>query len=83
LININKLFCKIVPDYLTQDEDYCLIMHAEPGTNPLWHTCIGKKLAVFPFERHCARLSIMNIDLLCVAQQIIFYFRPPSEEIKI
>jgi hypothetical protein len=27
---------------------------------------------------------IMNIDdLLCVAQQITFYFPPPSEEIKI
>src|SRR5690606_28665123 len=24
-----KAFCKIVPDYLTNDEDYCLIMHAD------------------------------------------------------
>lgn len=24
-----KAFCKIVPDYLTGDEDYCLIMHAD------------------------------------------------------
>ena len=24
-----KAFCKIVPDYLTHDEDYCLVMHAD------------------------------------------------------
>jgi phosphoribosylformylglycinamidine cyclo-ligase len=24
-----QAFCKIVPDYLTQDEEYCLIMHAD------------------------------------------------------
>ena len=24
-----RAFCKIVPDYLTNDEDYCLIMHAD------------------------------------------------------
>ena len=32
--NINKglfpkAFCKIVPDYLTGNEDYCLVMHAD------------------------------------------------------
>ena len=24
-----KAFCKIVPDHLTQDEEYCLVMHAD------------------------------------------------------
>ena len=24
-----KAFCKIVPDYLTGDEDYCIVMHAD------------------------------------------------------
>ncbi|MFZ0489369.1 MAG: phosphoribosylformylglycinamidine cyclo-ligase, partial [Salegentibacter sp.] len=24
-----KAFCKIVPDYLTGDDDFCLIMHAD------------------------------------------------------
>jgi len=24
-----QAFCKIVPDYLTGDEDYCLVMHAD------------------------------------------------------
>ena len=25
-----KAFCKITPDYLTNDPDYCTIMHADP-----------------------------------------------------
>ena len=25
----SKVFCKIVPDYLTGDEDYCLVTHAD------------------------------------------------------
>ena len=24
-----KAFCKIVPDYLTGDDDYCIVMHAD------------------------------------------------------
>ena len=24
-----KAFCKIVPDYLTGDNDYCIVMHAD------------------------------------------------------
>ena len=24
-----KAFCKIVPDYLSGDDDYCLVMHAD------------------------------------------------------
>ena len=24
-----KAFCKIIPDHLTNDEEYCLIMHAD------------------------------------------------------
>ena len=24
-----QAFCKIIPDYLTQNEDYCIIMHAD------------------------------------------------------
>ena len=30
-----KAFCKIVPDTLTGDEDYCVVMHADgAGTTP-------------------------------------------------
>ena len=40
-----KAFCKIVPDYLTNDEDYCLVMHADgAGTK--------SSLAYRDFEKH-------------------------------
>jgi phosphoribosylformylglycinamidine cyclo-ligase len=29
LIKLFQSFLQIVPDYLTQDEEYCLIMHAD------------------------------------------------------
>jgi phosphoribosylformylglycinamidine cyclo-ligase len=47
LKNIDKglfpqAFCKI-PDYLTQDEDYCLIMHADgAGTKSFLHTTLER-----------------------------------------
>ncbi len=62
-------FCKIVPDYLTGDDDYCLIMHADgAGT---------KSSLAYAYWRETGDLSvwkgiaqdalIMNIDdLLCV-----------------
>jgi phosphoribosylformylglycinamidine cyclo-ligase len=81
----HKLFAKY-PDYLTQDEDYCLIMHADRAE-------LKSLFGIHVLERNRRHLSmegiaqdalIMNIDdLLCVGQQIIFYFHPPSEEIKI
>jgi len=64
-----KAFCKIVPDYLTNDDDYCLIMHADgAGT---------KSSLAYMYWRETDDLSvwkgiaqdalIMNIDdLLCV-----------------
>jgi phosphoribosylformylglycinamidine cyclo-ligase len=72
--NINKglfpsAFCKIVPDYLTGDPDYCLIMHADgAGT---------KSSLAYAYWRETGDLSvwkgiaqdalIMNIDdLICV-----------------
>ena len=42
-----KAFCKIVPDYLTGDDQYCLVMHADgAGLNHHWHICTGKLLAM-------------------------------------
>ena len=38
-----QAFCKIVPDYLTGDEDYCLIMHADGAGNRRY----------FGMERNC------------------------------
>ena len=72
--NINKglfpsAFCKIVPDYLSGDPDYCLIMHADgAGT---------KSSLAYAYWRETGDLSvwkgiaqdalIMNIDdLICV-----------------
>tara|TARA_B100000965_G_scaffold231498_1_gene193888 strand:+ start:852 stop:2015 length:1164 start_codon:yes stop_codon:yes gene_type:complete len=62
-------FCKIVPDYLTNDDDYCLVMHADgAGT---------KSSLAYMYWRETGDLSVwkgiaqdalvMNIDdLLCV-----------------
>jgi len=64
-----KAFCKIVPDFLTDSEDYCLVMHADgAGT---------KSSLAYAYWRETGDLSvwkgiaqdalIMNIDdLLCV-----------------
>lgn len=64
-----KAFCKIVPDYLTQNPDYCLVMHADgAGT---------KSSLAYMYWRETGDLSvwkgiaqdalIMNIDdLICV-----------------
>jgi len=62
-------FCKIIPDYLTKNEDYCLVMHADgAGT---------KSSLAYMYWRETGDLSvwkgiaqdalIMNIDdLICV-----------------
>jgi phosphoribosylformylglycinamidine cyclo-ligase len=64
-----QAFCKIVPDYLTGDEDYCLVMHADgAGT---------KSSLAYMYWRETGDLSvwkgiaqdalIMNVDdLICV-----------------
>ena len=41
-----KAFCKIIPDILGGDPEYCNIMHADgAGTKHHWHICTGKKQA--------------------------------------
>ncbi|GIV40591.1 MAG: phosphoribosylformylglycinamidine cyclo-ligase [Thermonema sp.] len=64
-----KAFCKIIPDHLTHDEQYCLIMHADgAGT---------KSALAYAYWRETGDLSVwegiaqdalvMNLDdLLCV-----------------
>ena len=64
-----KAFCKIVPDYLTGDEEYCLVMHADgAGT---------KSALAYMYWRETGDLSVwkgiaqdalvMNLDdLICV-----------------
>lgn len=64
-----KAFCKIVPDYLTGDEDYCLIMHADgAGTKSSLAYMYWKETGDISVWKGIAQDAlIMNIDdLLCV-----------------
>jgi len=64
-----KAFCKIVPDYLTQDEAYCLIMHADgAGTKSSLAFMYWKETGDISVWKGIAQDAlIMNIDdLLCV-----------------
>ncbi|ACU93128.1 Phosphoribosylformylglycinamidine cyclo-ligase [Capnocytophaga ochracea DSM 7271] len=72
--NINKglfpkAFCKIVPDYLTGDDNYCLIMHADgAGTKSALAYMYWKETGDLSVWKGIAQDAlIMNIDdLLCV-----------------
>lgn len=64
-----KAFCKIVPDYLTGDEDYCIVMHADgAGTKSSLAYMYWKKTGDLSVWRGIAQDAlIMNLDdLLCV-----------------
>ena len=64
-----KAFCKIVPDYLTNDEDYCLVMHADgAGTKSALAYMYWKETGDISVWKGIAQDAlIMNIDdLLCV-----------------
>lgn len=64
-----KAFCKIIPDYLTNDEDYCLIMHADgAGTKSSLAYAYWKETGDLSVWKGIAQDAlIMNIDdLLCV-----------------
>lgn len=64
-----KAFCKIVPDYLTNDSEYCLIMHADgAGTKSSLAYMYWKETGDISVWKGIAQDAlIMNIDdLLCV-----------------
>ena len=64
-----KAFCKIVPDYLTNDEDYCIIMHADgAGTKSSLAYMYWKETGDVSVWKGIAQDAlIMNVDdLLCV-----------------
>lgn len=64
-----QAFCKIVPDYLTNDEEYCLIMHADgAGTKSSLAYMYWKETGDISVWKGIAQDAlIMNIDdLLCV-----------------
>ena len=64
-----QAFCKIVPDHLTNDSDYCLIMHADgAGTKSSLAYMYWKETGDISVWKGIAQDAlIMNIDdLLCV-----------------
>lgn len=64
-----KAFCKIVPDYLTGDEEYCIVMHADgAGTKSSLAYMYWKETGDISVWKGIAQDAlIMNIDdLLCV-----------------
>lgn len=64
-----KAFCKIVPDYLTHDEAYCLVMHADgAGTKSSLAYMYWKETGDLSVWKGIAQDAlIMNIDdLICV-----------------
>ncbi|AMA49248.1 MULTISPECIES: AIR synthase related protein [Flavobacterium] len=64
-----KAFCKIVPDYLTSDDEYCLVMHADgAGTKSSLAYMYWKETGDLSVWKGIAQDAlIMNIDdLLCV-----------------
>lgn len=64
-----KAFCKIVPDFLTNDPDYCLVMHADgAGTKSALAYAYWKETGDVSVWKGIAQDAlIMNIDdLICV-----------------
>ena len=64
-----KAFCKIIPDYLGGDDDYCNIMHADgAGTKSALAYIYWKETGDLSVWKGIAQDAlIMNIDdLLCV-----------------
>ena len=64
-----KAFCKIVPDYLTDDDGYCLVMHADgAGTKSSLAYMYWKETGDISVWKGIAQDAlIMNIDdLICV-----------------
>jgi phosphoribosylformylglycinamidine cyclo-ligase len=65
----SKAFCKIIPDYLTNNDDYCVIMHADgAGTKSSLAYTYWKETGDISVWKGIAQDAlIMNIDdLLCV-----------------
>ena len=64
-----KAFCKIVPDYLTGDQEYCLVMHADgAGTKSSLAYMYWKETGDVSVWKGIAQDAlVMNLDdLLCV-----------------
>ena len=60
-------FCKIIPDHLSNDEDYCLVMHADgAGTkSSLAYSFLPLDLLVLsPLLSHCGVCNFARRDRL-------------------
>ena len=73
-----KAFCKIVPDYLSGDEDYCLIMHADgAGTKSSLAYMYWKETGDLSVWKGIAQDAlIMNID------DLLQYYSPGKPKMK-
>ncbi|MBE51397.1 MAG: phosphoribosylformylglycinamidine cyclo-ligase [Flavobacteriales bacterium] len=73
-----KAFCKIIPDYISNNDDYCLVMHADgAGTKSSLAYIYWRETGDLSVWKGVAQDAIvMNIDdLLCVGcidQKILF-----------
>ena len=64
-----KAFCKVVPDYLSNDDDYCIVMHADgAGTKSSLAYMYWKDTGDMSVWKGIAQDAlVMNIDdLICV-----------------
>ena len=64
-----KAFCKVTPDFLTNDEDYCIVMHADgAGTKSSLAYMYWKETGDLSVWKGIAQDAlVMNLDdLLCV-----------------
>ena len=61
-----QAFCKVVPDHLTGDEDYCLIMHADGAGTKSSLAYMLKETEFVCLEKIAQDALIMNIDDFCV-----------------
>jgi len=79
-------FCKIIPDILGGDENYCNIMHADgAGTKSSLAYMYWKETGDLSVWKGIAQDAVvMNLDdLLCVGQPIISCYLQPLAGIKI
>jgi len=64
-----KAFCKIVPDFLTKDQDYCIVMHADgAGTKSSFAYTYWRETGDLSVWKGIAQDAlVMNLDdLICV-----------------
>lgn len=55
-----QAFCKIIPDILGGDPEYCNIMHADvPAPNQALHTCTGKRRATSLYGKALRKMPLL------------------------